>query len=279
MINYSTSISDLADLIETHKPNWLNRAHTRTLHFEAIGKYDESSSIWSEVKEVYMQLQGESKCVFCERKLESVNHGLIEQDVEHFRPKKKVKKWRQNLGVALTNPPRRNKGYFLLAYHLFNYAASCKVCNSTLKSSIFPIKGSYNFTLENPENAQQEESLLIYPIGDFDEKPEDLITFHGIVPMPKYQTGIKHERALASISLFKLNDATERKNLFLERAKVLIPLYFSLEHNIPDLINGYTSPKSPHTNCALCFKSLFEQDYQEAKEIFELCVAFITTNS
>lgn len=279
MINYPISISELADLIEIHKPNWLNRATKRTAHFKARGKYDESSSIWSEVKEVYMQLQGESKCVFCERKLASVTHGLIEQDVEHFRPKKKVKKWKQNLGINLSNPPSRNRGYFLLAYHLFNYAASCKVCNSTLKSSIFPIKGNYDFTLENPANAQQEQPLLIYPIGDFDEKPEDLITFHGLVPMPKYPTGIKHERALASISLFKLNDVTERKNLFLERAQVLISLYLSLEQNISTLINGFTSPKFPHTNCALSFKTLYGQDYPEAKEIFELCVAFIDTNS
>jgi len=279
MINYYISISDLADLIETHKPNWLNRAHTRTLNFEAIGKYNESSSIWSEVKEVYMRLQGESKCVFCERKLESVNHGLIEQDVEHFRPKKKVKKWRQNLGITLTNPPRYNSGYFLLAYHLFNYAAACKVCNSTLKSSIFPIKGNYDFTLNNPANAQQEVSLLIYPLGDFDEKPEDLITFHGLIPMPKHPTGIKHERALTTISLFKLNNVTERKNLFLERARVLIPLYLGLENNINNLVDGYTSPKSPHTNCALSFKELFESDYQEAKDIFEICLEIISTNS
>ena len=93
MINYPISLAELAHLIETHRPNWLNRAEARTIRFQQIGKYDEPSSIWSEVKEVYMSLQGDSKCVFCERKLESVKHGLIEQDVEHFRPKKKVKKW------------------------------------------------------------------------------------------------------------------------------------------------------------------------------------------
>jgi len=279
MINYPITLAELENLIEAHKPNWLSRASDRTSHFETIEKYDESSSIWSEVKKVYMDLQGDSKCVFCERKLESVKNGLIEQDVEHFRPKKKVKKWKHPIGDTTTIPPRKNKGYYLLAYHPFNYAASCKVCNSTLKSSIFPIKGTYNFTLSDPSKAQTEEALLIYPIGDFDEKPEDLIKFHGPVPMPRYPDGIRNERAFATIRLFKLNDVTERKNLFLDRARMLVLLYFALKDNISVLIDGLTSSKSPHTNCALNYKELFETNRQEAQEIFDLCLELISTNS
>ena len=155
MIRYSITYQDLETKITAHKRSWLRRAGERTEKLRQLGKYEESSTIWSEIKAVYVKLQ-HHKCVFCERQLEDVDVGLIEQDVEHFRPKKNVKLWQSShQDIQITEPPNET-GYYLLAYHLFNYAASCKPCNSTLKSDNFPIAGAYDF--------EGESSLASTPI-------------------------------------------------------------------------------------------------------------------
>ena len=115
---------------------WGARAKRRTEKFRCKKKYDEKSSIWSEVKPVFMELQGGGKCCFCERKFESGALGRHELDVEHFRPKGNVKecpRGRVGEGIRLTAPPGDRNGYYLLAYHLLNYAVACKSCNSGLK--------------------------------------------------------------------------------------------------------------------------------------------------
>jgi hypothetical protein len=58
MIKYPVTRKKLEQLIEQKKPGWLARAAERTDQFLASGSFDETSSIWSEVKPVYMQLQG-----------------------------------------------------------------------------------------------------------------------------------------------------------------------------------------------------------------------------
>ena len=139
MIRYDIDPEDLRARVERHRPGWIDRADARTDTFRQAGGYRERQSIWSEVKPVFMSLQG-NKCCFCERKFESGELGRHELDVEHFRPKKNVKRYRlpRSLiteGISLTPPPAANTGYYLLAYHLLNYAAACKACNSGLKNS------------------------------------------------------------------------------------------------------------------------------------------------
>src|SRR5262245_18163470 len=90
MIGYRISRADLEKMVGA---DWLKKASDRTNQFRRNGRYEESSSIWSEVKPKYMELQHQ-KCAFCERKLESIDLGAIEQDVEHFRPKASVKAWK-----------------------------------------------------------------------------------------------------------------------------------------------------------------------------------------
>ncbi|HEY6333248.1 MAG TPA: hypothetical protein VI756_28245, partial [Blastocatellia bacterium] len=82
------------ELIEARNRGWLNRARSRTEKFRAQGLYKERAAIWSEVKDVYLEPQGASKCAYCERKLESAEYGKAELDIEHFRPKKRVRPWR-----------------------------------------------------------------------------------------------------------------------------------------------------------------------------------------
>lgn len=129
--------------------DWLDRAAERTKVFKQQGFYEEKSSIWSEAKPVYMKLQGNGKCAYCERQMEETALGKVEQDVEHFRPKGNVKAWKPSksltdAGIPFTPVPASGLGYYLLPYHPFNYAAACKPCNSTLKKDQFPIAASYN---------------------------------------------------------------------------------------------------------------------------------------
>jgi hypothetical protein len=292
MIGYKISRKALEKLIEAEVPGWTARAKQRTTGFAATGKYAETSSIWSEVKVVYMRLQGESKCVYCERKLESEENGKIEQDVEHFRPKGSVRRWKtpanlRNEGVQVTDPGTSAPGYHLLPYHLFNYSAACKPCNSTLKSDCFPIAGTYKFDGINPKTLSAERPLLIYPIGDFDDDPESLIKFHGVSPQAIASVGHDRHRALATIAFFELEDPIKRKNLFRERASVIIGLWPWLEalsrdpHDAvaADLVASFQSEKAPHTNCARSFATLHQQDRVEAQSLFQAAVEFIKTSS
>src|SRR4030088_1152429 len=97
MIRYAVTRQQLDQLIEDQSPGWLQKAGERTEQFRQLARYTEKSSIWSKVKPVYMRLQGDSKCAYCERKLESIDYGKGEQDVEHFRPKKGLKVWKKAL--------------------------------------------------------------------------------------------------------------------------------------------------------------------------------------
>ena len=81
MICYPISRADLEQRIREESDTWFARASQRTEYFRKQGRYEEKSSIWSEVKVVYMRLQGKSKCAYCERKMESEDLGKVEQDV------------------------------------------------------------------------------------------------------------------------------------------------------------------------------------------------------
>lgn len=290
MIGYPISKNELKELIEAENPGWLAKAKTRTEEFRKNKKYEEKSSIWSAVKPVYMKLQGDCKCSYCERKLEAMNYGKGEQDVEHFRPKKSVREW--DMPKQLADQEIKavtvlgEGGYYLLPYDIFNYCAACKPCNSVLKSNFFPVAAEYDLAGDNPEELLKEKPYLIYPIGDFDTPPEDLIRFHGVSPQAVSTAGHDRARALITIEFFKLDDATGRKNLLRERAAIIIALHPQLvvlsgkktaqeKKTAKIIVDGYTSPKAPHTNCARCYRQLFEADRPEALALFELAGEFI----
>ena len=282
-------------LIEQQKPGWLARAATRTAGFKALGKYDESSGIWSEIKPVYMRLQ-HSKCAYCERQLESEAVGRIEHDLEHFRPKKKAKPWKitselAQAGVALTPPTTgsADKGYHLLAYHPQNYCTSCKPCNSALKSDNFPIEGPRTPGGEEPTALNSEQPYLVNPVGDFDDAPQDLIAFHGLSPMAKASSGFKRRRGLVSIKFFRLDDR-RRKYLFRERADRIVSLFAFLQlvdlnagtalaDTWQGLVDIFTAADAPHCNCARSFHKLYNSDKPEAQEIFNLSNEYLQSIS
>ncbi len=295
MIGYSISKTNLEKRIEGESPGWLKDAADRTKEFRKKGYYKEKKPIWSKAKPAYMKLQGNCKCAYCERMLESVDYGRIEQDVEHFRPKGKVKNWRvpeplRDQGINPTQVPNHDYGYYLLPYHVFNYVATCKPCNSSLKGNYFPIAGDYDLKGEEPKMLLKEKPYLIYPLGDFDDVPEKLIRFHGVSPQAVESSGHKRERALVTIEFFKLDDVAKRKNLLLERARAIVTLHPFLEKlangatgtakaDAQKIVNGFTSPNMAHTNCACSFKRLFNTDRTEAKAVFDRAVSLITSVS
>ena len=204
MIRYDIAPDALDALVEKRVPGWLDRAKSRTEGFRKKGKYEEKSSIWGEVKPVLMEVQGGAKCCFCERQFEAGDLGRHELDIEHYRPKGSVKKWKcppelVQEGVSLTEPPGSGKGYYLLAYHLLNYAAACKACNSGLKKDYFPIAGKYDLDGEEPERLTDEQPWLLYPIGRLDVDPEEVITFHGIFPKSTSDDRASRLRGLVTI--------------------------------------------------------------------------------
>ena len=290
MIRYSISREDLERRIEEQKKGWLKRARKRTDGFREKRAYAEKASIWSEVKVVYMRLQGGSKCAFCERKLEAEIHGKGEQHVEHFRPKGGVYDWPDGADLDVSLTAASGGGYYLLPYHPFNYAASCGPCNSGLKGNYFPIAGSYQLDGAEPVDLGGERAYLIYPIGDLDADPEHLIEFYGVMPRPIPEDGFTRDRARVSIRFFRLDDAVERGNLVLERARMIAALFPQLEEvhgyaasENPALANqvviAYTRDSSPHTNCCRSFLRLYARDRMEARTVYEKAREFIATKS
>lgn len=294
MIVYRISRKDLEQRIEAAVPGWLARAALRTAGFAALGRYQESSTIWSEVKAVYMKLQGGAKCAFCERKLESVDFGKGEQAVEHFRPKGNIKPWKlpaslTAAGVALAKTPDKKCGYFLLAYDLFNYSASCIPCNSVLKRDYFPVAKAHTLDGDRPEKLAAEQPLLLYPIGDFDDDPEDLIHFHGMSPQPVAASGHARYRALVTIEFFQL-DSPKRKNLTRERLMIIFGLHAALEAlaasgsatrkaQAKKIIDVYTAPEAPHANCARSFRALHAKDPAEAVRVLDAALRLLQSIS
>jgi hypothetical protein len=280
MIRYPITRARLLALIDEEAPTWRQRAAERTETFRQLGRYEESTPFWSEVKAVFMRLQGDGKCAYCERKLESEEYGKGEQDVEHFRPKGNVKPWKPSKELAalpLTPPPGEKKGYYLLPYNPLNYAAACKPCNSALKSDRFPIAGAYRLDKEDPARMQDEKAYLIYPIGSIDLDPAKMIEFHGLSPRPLAASGFERDRALATIDFFQLGNPIARKNLFRDRALVVVAVFRLLEQTqtgdatarkqASDKLKKALSPRLSHLNCAQSFVRLYHADPEAAKAI------------
>jgi hypothetical protein len=118
MIRYDISLQDIKKRIENLKggAKWLTDAKSRTAKFRKAKRYKEASSSWSKIKIVYMEMQ-HAKCAYCERKLESGAVGKIEWDIEHYRPKSKVKAWppakvAKKFSYDFPLGPASNNGYY-----------------------------------------------------------------------------------------------------------------------------------------------------------------------
>jgi len=219
MIRYPRALDDIEGAIDRQSPTWRARAEERTALFARLGGYAESyrdettgkertaAPFWSTVKPVYLKRQ-HRKCIFCETRLEAGGKALVQWDLEHFRPKRNVREWPGEPDYDFNTGAAAPDGYYLLAYHPENYAASCKPCNSTYKSDFFPVAAARIAGGQNPSDYQAEEAFLVYPLGVDDEDPEDLITFEGVQAIPKHgrQADLrKWRRARVIIAFFGLN--------------------------------------------------------------------------
>jgi hypothetical protein len=295
MIRYDISREQLEKLVDGIGKTWRARAATRRKELAKLKKYADGGPDWSDIKRVYMEQQGASKCVYCERKLEAVEMGLIEQDVEHFRPKGKVTAWTppdhlKKHAIPIT-PPSGTTGYFLLPHELYNYAASCKPCNTVCKSDYFPISGTYDLKGTDPVALRAELPLLIYPLGSWDDDPEELIGFNGISPYAKKDDGYQRHRGLVTIAFFKLDDVAWRSNLFVERAAGVIGLYQRLldaedpakteeeRQDAKDDIAIAVSARTAHANCMRSFVKLFKEDRAQAKTVARAAREYRKTKS
>lgn len=243
MIRYHFSESELIADFTSHdkkkgrKEAWLKKA--KRLTKELSGKLNSKKEIpskWSEIKEIYTVKQHQ-KCIYCEKLLGPHELSAVEVDVEHFRPKNAVKAWptpalRKELKLPADFPQSTGsgKGYRALAFHYFNYASSCKTCNSRLKANYFPIAGKHDFNGTDPVAlCKKEKPYLVYPLGDFDEDPEKIIAFNGFVAVPAFKPATKHNynRGRVTITFFRLNEI--RDDLLLLRAKQLDNILTKLE--------------------------------------------------
>lgn len=277
MIRYPISETELERRVDAAVPNWRKRAGDRTKKFVAAGRYDEKSGIWSEVKSVYMELQ-HHKCAYCERKLAAPDHGgSVEHDLEHFRPKSSVDVWPDGGRFKFPTGVARPAGYFWLAYHLLNYAVACKKCNTGLKSNFFPVSGPRGCASDAPADlTASEQPLLVYPLGDLDDDPAEVIAFDGYKIEPAKRSGPRRRRADVTIHFFRLNT---REELLRERAEVVVHLDHYLgtinsKHEAQprkaearNAVTRMLRPGSSHSACANAFAELYLRDTAQARAL------------
>lgn len=278
MIRYPDALENIEAALDAEAKDWLNRAAARTTLFDTVGKYIEETTdsagkkkqlapFWSEVKPVYMRRQF-NKCVYCETKLEGRQDAYVQWDLEHFRPKSNVRKWpaeKSKLQYDFETGESSN-GYYLLAYHPYNYAAACKTCNSPYKSDYFPIAAARLNGYRNPGDYAAENAFLIYPLGTDGVDPEDLIAFVGEKAEPKSTQAEdlwKWRQGRVMIDFFGLN----RDGLTCDRAAWLRyavwPNVGGAERGDLDALKAlerFQSERAPFTNCAKCFLELCRTD-------------------
>jgi hypothetical protein len=291
MIRYDIADGDLRDLIDAANSTWFTRAEERTEHYRDVEKYDGSmSDIWSDIKRVFMDVQG-FKCGFCERRLERSGFGNVEHDVEHFRPKAKVAVWppasqahrADGLGFGL-GAGSEGLGYYLLSHDPDNYLISCKTCNSAFKGNGFPVAGARQLDMGDPRN-NSEAPFLCYPIGSFDDDPMDLIRFNGYLPVPAAAGGHRRRRGQVLIRFF---DLAVREGLIEERSTIITTLFVALEarsnpasalHELgaSTLIDAAQSDRAPHANCARSFVQTWNTDRQLATTYADAAMEYLST--
>ena len=305
MISHRISETDLLARIDAHKPGWRTKAAAATSACKTAKKYVTKNAagtgtegLWSEIKEVFMTLQHD-KCCYCERKLASAAFGKIEHDIEHYRPKSRVKNWftaavkmeLPDWPASLGQSGAKTKGYYLLPFDPRNYATACKECNSPLKSDYFPCAGAPRLAAASPAAASAEKPWLIFPVGDLDEFAEELIQFDGILAQPVHDATAdlpRHWRARVTIRFFQLNLPTSatpgvapgegRENLYRERAEAISQIAYALDSlerattaarrkQDEKTIQRLVAAESSHAGCRRSFLKLWMDPASRAKAV------------
>ena len=217
----------------------------------------------------------------------------VAHDIEHFRPKGAVDGWptqeirkERNIAYRFKTSAAWPQGYYLPAFRPENYLTACKVCNSVLKRSFFPIAGTRGRQSDDPRALAAEKPFLIYPLGDQDDDPEQVLSFEGIFPRPHTRSGPRHRRAQVMIDLFELDT---REGLLLERAQQLTAVMSALivlkNHPSPAdeafanrEIELRKSISSAHSNCVRSFLKLHDDTPSRAREIADSVMEYRETH-
>ena len=285
MIQIATDLKTLETQVDALVPKWRSRAKRRTTRFIKQKAYKEKSSIWGEIKAVFMKLQ-HNKCAYCERELAAPPLGSGEHDLEHFRPKGRIEPYpTADAGVMYSFQTGNSQanGYYWLAYNLENYAVACITCNRGLKADRFPIAGTRGAAETSVSDLNQIElPLLLFPLLD---NPEEFITFDGAMPKTVFKRGIKYQRAVVTINFFGLGD-TQREELFRGRFAVIRELYLQYEKiKLPSetahtkelaqiVVDGLCDQKSGHSACAKAYHILLQNDPMRAWKIYETAAMY-----
>ena len=194
---------------------------------------------YKEFKELLMSNQFD-KCAYCECKSENQTG-----DVEHFRPKGRVKEIDgSTVKVDFGDKDSaRHPGYFWLAYDLRNLFMSCMDCNRARyhkdarskkqfkagKADVFPIMGKRAFKPE--DKLEEEDRLLIKPTDDPSEHME-----------LEYETGKFKPLSKKGSVTIKLLGLNKRENLRQGRVKAaadaqtIFRRYVDAKESGPDFI-------------------------------------------
>ena len=269
MIHVPIDPTELARRVEAAKPGWPARAQERAEQNSVAGGHVSTDNIWSEIKAVFVAYQ-RGKCAYCERQL---GEDGIDWDVEHYRPKGRIKGWRSPSGIVKDAGGADPKGYYLLAFDITNYMASCKPCNTRNKAAYFPTAGKRALRTTDASKLRAERPYLLNPVDATDTSPEDVIGFRGVIPRPIGDSADGTLRGRVSIELLGLT----RPDLDFARAKAIMGLWNALllrESDKPVVreqgertVRALTGPGSPFTNCARSFLALYQSDRVQAERI------------
>ncbi len=124
------------------------------------------------VKDALMSAQ-HNKCCYCER-----SRARVELDVEHYRPKGAVKQSRREKEI--------HPGYYWLAYVWDNLYLSCKECNSSWKTILFPLSNPKKRVRSHGGNLSGEKPLFVNPGA---EDPRKHLRYRYDAPYPLTKKG------------------------------------------------------------------------------------------
>ena len=284
MIGYRVGPRELRHRIREHDPDWLVQAENG------------EEPAWSRIKDVFVRVQC-FKCGYCERPMPWPQRrtvadaagrtwgGRREYDLEHFRPKRQVTRWpttASGFQYEFKTGEGMDGGYPWLAHDCLNYLVACKTCNQENKKTHFPVSGQRGTDGDDVRQLNQSERpFIVNPVGTDDVPPEELVSFHGFVAVPRGAQGHERRRGRVIIDLFSLN---LRDDLILQRCDAITLMWLSLElqrtgdqqqrNEATHSIDHLTSSSSQHVNCARCFRSLYASDRAAARACYDAAAQF-----
>ncbi len=299
MIRIEVSDQSLLTAIRKKKAGWLTTAKAKAAAALQAGKVDEGGGTWSEIKEVFILLQG-FKCVYCEFPMPKVDSSSAEKvavdyDVEHFRPKNRVTPWPSPKDLA-RRPGIRDyqqevrsgspAGYLRLAYDPFNYVVSCKVCNSSYKADRFPIAGKPQTRRKARKTLDpREKPLLLFPFGENADDPGQFLAFLGPTLQALPAAGYERLRAQVVIDFFELDT---REGLLEGRCWMIQCLWARLEERESSdltkrarseefLLSVRNGHQQLHTACGRAFIELYDADRPSAQACYDAAVGYLNS--